>query len=639
MAPHTIVWLPLILFFCERYFEKKRNVYILGAALAWTMSLLGGYMQTSIYLAVFVAAYMITLHFPKKSNYRLWIFMVSFFLLGTFAASIQIFPSAELFFNSSRNSISLTGTLYQFLLPLKSLITFLVPDYFGHPGTMNYFRGGSAQYYESILFAGVGSFVLGLYAFLFLHKDKKIWFLAVAFLVSLISSLAIPTSKLFLLLPVPFLSTSIANRVLFIPAFCLIIASSFALHKWMDGKTKKLPAYLAVFGFIYIFIIVYHFGVRYLSFPYWSYPGFEQKIPEYGLISLRNTIIPAIVFGALFIVLIFFKNKRLGAFVIAALAFAHIFYFSNKYLTFNERGNIFPQTQALEFLLKNQGYNRSWGLGKASFANNFATQYGIYWAEGYDSLNNRSYGEFTYAMQGHKIDEFIFRADAGLGSEGNIEGVLDNERRMRLVDMLSIKYFLGHKDEFSSFEKRGYEQVFESGNFGIFENGNAVPRAFLASHYEGPPDVFIGGETEKERREKERLRRKLIFNKLLDPDFDIRNTVILEKPSPVSPQSGVGISEITTYKPMEVVVRTKSEAPKLLILTDNWYPGWKVEVDGAKTEILRANYTFRAAPLIAGEHTVRFYYDPLSFKLGLYVSIISLGLLLVLTFKKLRRVD
>ena len=119
-------------------------------------------------------------------------------------------------------------------------------------------------------------------------------------------------------------------------------------------------------------------------------------------------------------------------------------------------------------------------------------------------------------------------------------------------------------------------------------------------------------------------RRKLIFKKLLSDDFDFRNSLILEKPSPISPQFGEGDVEVVSYKPQEVIVKTRSDQPKLLYISDNYYPGWKAQVDGEETEILRANYTFRAVPLIGGEHRVRFYYNSDSLKVGLVISVVSL---------------
>src|SRR3972149_173760 len=113
-------------------------------------------MQTSIYLFIFTFAYLLfRINFRglffKIGNWRL----IGAFILGIFLAAIQLLPSAELYFNSARASVTLRETLFQFLLPIESLLTLLAPDFFGHPATWNFFRGGVAQYYEGILFIGI----------------------------------------------------------------------------------------------------------------------------------------------------------------------------------------------------------------------------------------------------------------------------------------------------------------------------------------------------------------------------------------------------------------------------------------------------------------------------------------------------
>ena len=111
---------------------------------------------------------------------------------------------------------------------------------------------------------------------------------------------------------------------------------------------------------------------------------------------------------------------------------------------------------------------------------------------------------------------------------------------------------------------------------------------------------------------------------------------MLEEPSPISAQYGPGTAEITSYKPQEVVIKTESDQPKLLFLSDNYYPGWKATVDGNEVKILRADYTFRAVPLVGGKHTVRFYFDSLIFKVGLYISLGGLLVLGLLFLKKVK---
>jgi uncharacterized membrane protein YfhO len=79
--------------------------------------------------------------------------------------------------------------------------------------------------------------------------------------------------------------------------------------------------------------------------------------------------------------------------------------------------------------------------------------------------------------------------------------------------------------------------------------------------------------------------------------------------------------EITKYTPNEAVIIAVTASPKFLVLSDSYYPGWKVEVDGKADKLYTANYVFRAVYLDPGEHTVRFVFDPISFRLGMWISI------------------
>ena len=69
----------------------------------------------------------------------------------------------------------------------------------------------------------------------------------------------------------------------------------------------------------------------------------------------------------------------------------------------------------------------------------------------------------------------------------------------------------------------------------------------------------------------------------------------------------------------------ESTENSMLVLSDTFFPGWKVFIDGKEGKIFRANYSFRAVPISAGKHMVEFVYNPLSFKLG--ITITSLGVL------------
>ena len=57
-----------------------------------------------------------------------------------------------------------------------------------------------------------------------------------------------------------------------------------------------------------------------------------------------------------------------------------------------------------------------------------------------------------------------------------------------------------------------------------------------------------------------------------------------------------------------------------LVLLDNYFPGWQALIDGTPAKIYRANFTFRAVRVSEGRHQVEFFYRPMSFALGAFVT-------------------
>ena len=55
---------------------------------------------------------------------------------------------------------------------------------------------------------------------------------------------------------------------------------------------------------------------------------------------------------------------------------------------------------------------------------------------------------------------------------------------------------------------------------------------------------------------------------------------------------------------------------RLLVLADQWYPGWNGYLDGKQVPIVRANYILRGLEVPAGDSTVVFRFEPRSFTNG-----------------------
>lgn len=58
-----------------------------------------------------------------------------------------------------------------------------------------------------------------------------------------------------------------------------------------------------------------------------------------------------------------------------------------------------------------------------------------------------------------------------------------------------------------------------------------------------------------------------------------------------------------------IAVQVRADTPVVAVLQQAWYPGWAVEVDGARAELLHANYAFMGVRLPAGLHEVAFRFS------------------------------
>ncbi|MFK7803308.1 MAG: YfhO family protein [Anaerolineae bacterium] len=88
-----------------------------------------------------------------------------------------------------------------------------------------------------------------------------------------------------------------------------------------------------------------------------------------------------------------------------------------------------------------------------------------------------------------------------------------------------------------------------------------------------------------------------------------------------------GHAEIVSYAAERVELNVETAEDARLVLSDAVYPGWTVTVDGAETEILEVDGLLRGVELAAGEHKIIFQFRPVSFQIGLAVSMIMIIIL------------
>ena len=163
-----------------------------------------------------------------------------------------------------------------------------------------------------------------------------------------------------------------------------------------------------------------------------------------------------------------------------------------------------------------------------------------------------------------------------------------------------------------------WKHVVDLGPVAIFENSRSLPRTWLVNSERVAPDS----------QQLEIIRTGKISS---ETKWEPLAEALVERATGVAfprEKSPPGRAEVTRHAPNRVEIATDSLTPSLLVLADNYYPGWRAEVDGRRLEIVRANFNQRAVALPAGKHSVVFSYRPRSFLFGLVVSGAALVLLL-----------
>jgi hypothetical protein len=186
-----------------------------------------------------------------------------------------------------------------------------------------------------------------------------------------------------------------------------------------------------------------------------------------------------------------------------------------------------------------------------------------------------------------------------------------------LMSLAGVRYFVfeGSAPRFADPALIGaWREIARDGEVVAVENPDALPRAFVVPRAVVEPDAD---------RVLARLR-----------EIDLRREAVVETAGPalsaLAPEGDPGTARIVSYEPNRVVVESDAPSPGLLVLTDQYDPGWRATVDGATAPVLRADYLFRGIPVPAGTHRVELVYRPLSFTVGAVGSLLSVAAVVAL---------
>lgn len=583
-------WVPGLLFLVLRYTKTEDIKYLAWLSLVMLLIVLAGGFQVATYGFSLTLIYFLFSVYKNKSGARMILSFLIFFILGVGLSCIYLIPVLELFGRSIREfDHNIVGYNYG-LIPLKALITFFAPDYFGNPTTGN-FRG--FLYHETTFYFGIVALPFVVYG-LIRKKRESIFFGLVAFL-SLLLVLDTPVGQLVYKLGVPLLSTSYASRLNIILLLSVAVLAAIGLESVVKGERKGIFYSLVVVGVgleLFTWIGAIKMG-------WW----FKEIWGEKYNISWRNAWFPLAFAMATSVSCLVLRKKRsaLGVVLVGLLA-VDLFRFGWKFTPFVPTRLDFPTTPLIEFMQNNLGVYRMERERAEILPPNTWMQYKMMSPSGYDPLYSLDYAKFYNVYNGSSPLQAPSRyAEPERPDLGG-------------PDLVGVKYFAVIKrDEMgrvatgenggvlpNAFRYDKFKEVFADGPSVVLENKNVWPRAVVYFDWQTETNLIVA------------------LGKLKD-GFDFRHKIIVGKELvEIKPNEKQPIeAKITKYEPNQVIIEANGGTKGgVLFLSDSYYPGWEAKVNGRKIEIIRAYGAFRAVVVPAGQVEVVFEYKPKSFYLG-----------------------
>lgn len=615
----VVAGLPFLLFLIDTYFQNKNTKLIFLLPFAIFIIFTSGHPQIITYVLSLCILYTVFKVFQEKNSFyktRVFISLLLLFLLGIGLSAIQLIPTIELFFSASINTVTSKFIFSQFLLPISHFVNILIPNYYGNESTYNYW--GTGGYAETVASIGI---IPCFFAFWAIQNRKNkyksftVFFSAVTIL-SILLSMDWIGSRLFYNLPIPIISTGIPSRILLLSTFAISILSGIGYEILSSQKIIKKDFSKMIPFFILLTIIS---GITFYLFEK-EISCNNPQVLSCRTIALRNTILELGIFSILltFLLIYILKKSRIikniFTFISIILIICIGLYNSNKYLSFSSSRTFLPENKLLNTFASITDDWRIFTAGEGKIKNNFATYFKYYDPDFYDPLYIRRYGELiNFANNGNSKFK-LARSDVDIVNDLNIKPKAEF-RRDRLLDLLSVKYITVNRNDY--FKINTDNADWKNKNWSILKRNNTLPRSNLVHNFE-----IIKNDT-------------AILERLFDPSFDYKNTILLEDDPQLSYVPGTSSGRIHTKKYMENQVYLQLESPinNILLLTDNYYPGWKAYIDGSETKLYRANYSFRAIEIPKGKHNILFQYQPSSFQIGLIISMLSFIIYVCLYFK------
>jgi len=604
----TATWLPLILLLCERALTTGRARYALAAGVMLAFSYLGGHPQIFLFVALLTAAYLLARAvgraFPRPPLVRLasslkLAAVTAAFALGLSAA--QLIPTLDLLRIAHRAFVPGPDSYAAFLsraLPGHMFSNFLLPHPVGHPALGTYL--GPGNYAEYCCYVGIVGFAFALWAG-FAARTWHARFFASAALLAILVALGTPLNwPLYHYLP-GMASAGGPARVLLLAVFSFSMLAGLGMDTLGRPALSKAegswPPAPAVRSWSTAILLLAGAAAAFLG---WFFAALsrtlEPTMAQAVVAEARRAVllvVAAIVLICAFRVAALRQLAKVGLLVVLAadllLAARHHVHVAP--LKWIYPGEVVPAAEGR--VLSNAA---DWPIDRFPISvlpPNGATVYRLRDVFGYDSLYLARYRDFAAALQ---------HGDPSPPLNGNL--LLPRLGPVYGLDMMSLAAV---QTVLSPVPLQGLE-IERVGAFYTYRNPYARPRAWVA-------DSAVFRPTHQEA-----------FAALLKlgPREDC---LIITGPDLPAEDLPVGLAPnaiVRDLSPNSVAVDLP-QGGGYLFLADSYAPGWRAHADRRELPVRVADVTFRAVAPPRQAKSVVFRYEPASFRVGLFITLLALG--------------
>lgn len=515
-------------------------------------------------------------------------------VLGGALASAQLLPTLELAGMSSRSAGSPYHEVVRYALAPQTLLTALMPDLFGNPVDYNHWGAELGKVYraytETAFYVGVAPLALLLPALTCRRRQAWFW-LGVAGAGALLAIGSPLNAVLYHVVPSFKRLTGIGRAVVMMSLALPVLGALGAQH--LTEAAREDPARGRQVLFLGV-LLVAMVGATAGLWVWIATGAFERQLPDIGSYTLVQVarfalFLAGAAMGASWVA----GGRRAGMAVLVVCLCTDLYVFVAKFTPATPPAYLQVRPKLLDAVRSVPGPCRLLSLGKDSIhrmSPNTPMILGIEDIQGSDSLEIGAYRRLLTA------------------ASTNLHGFLQPDYRLPLIDLLNVRFV------YSSFMLPSLSKlrlVDDAEGF-LYVNHAACPRAFVVPSWKHGTAARV-------------------LRAVTSPDFRPRQVawfIGARLPPRPLPASHAAPPLATRSQANRVTVRGPFRPGQLVLLADSWYPGWRAYQGRRRLAVLRADYALTAVQTATRGRTIRFVYFPQSYRVGMYLTLLSLGMIL-----------